>query len=190
MRDLKKILLSLGAVAAVAALATGGTFAVFTDSDSIASNDFDSGSVAVELNDDVGDAVISVSNLVIGDSKSGTLKVENVGDNKAIFTLSGDATGSEDLADAVHITINDGTNDVVDDVSLSEFNDDDGVEVGALAPGASKTFTIDISLPTTGTEEGDNALQNLEGSEETFIVDAVQRDGIDRDTDTTPEATD
>ncbi len=36
MRNLKKILLSLGAVAAIAALATGGTFAVFTDSESIA----------------------------------------------------------------------------------------------------------------------------------------------------------
>src|SRR5688500_14891754 len=150
MRDLKKILLSLGAVAAVAALATGGTFAVFTDSDSIASNNFDSGSVEIELNDGATGAVISVSDLVIGDSKTGTLKVENVGDNKATFTLTGDATGSSALEDAVHITINDGTTDVVDDVSLSSFNDGAGVDVGALAPAASKTYTIDVSLPTTG----------------------------------------
>src|SRR5688500_6277667 len=135
MRDLKKILLSLGAVAAVAALATGGTFAVFTDSESIASNDFDSGSVEIELNDGATGAVFSLSNLVIGDSKTGTLKVENVGDNKATFTLSGDATGSQALEDAVHITINDGTTDVVDDVALSSFNDGAGVNVGALAPG-------------------------------------------------------
>ena len=188
MRDLKKILLSLGAVAAVAALATGGTFAVFTDSDSIASNNFDSGSVEIELNDGATGAVISVSDLVIDDSKTGTLKVENVGDNKAIFTLTGDATGDADLEDAVHITINDGTTDVVDDVSLSSFNDGAGVDVGALSPGASKTYTIDVSLPTTGTDEGDNELQNLSGSE-TFDVDAVQRAGIDRDTDSTPEAT-
>jgi predicted ribosomally synthesized peptide with SipW-like signal peptide len=189
MRDFKKILLSLGAVAGIAAVATGGTFAVFTDTESIANNDFDSGSVEIELNDGATGAVISVSDLVIGDSKTGTLKVENVGDNKATFTLSGDATGSDDLEDAVHITINDGTTDVVDDVALSTFNDGAGLNVGALSPGASKTFTIDVSLPTTGTDAGDNLLQNLEG-EETFDVDAVQRAGIDRDTDSTPEAND
>jgi predicted ribosomally synthesized peptide with SipW-like signal peptide len=187
MRDLKKIFLSLGAVAAIAALATGGTFAVFTDSESIASNDFDSGSVEVELNDSATPGpVITVSDLVIGDSKTGTLKVENVGDNKATFTLTGDASGSQPLEDAVHITINDGTTDVVDDVSLTSFNDGAGVNVGALSPGGSKTYTIDVSLPTTGSDAGDNLLQNLSGSE-TFNVDAVQRAGIDRDTDSTPE---
>ena len=187
MRDLKKILLSLGAVAAVAALATGGTFAVFTDSESIANNDFDSGSVKIELNDSATPGpVITVSDLVIGDSKTGTLKVENVGDNKATFTLTGDATGSQALEDAVHVTINDGTSNVVNDVSLTSFNDGSGLNVGALSPGASKTFTIDISLPTTGTNAGDNLLQDLAG-EETFNVDAVQRTGIDRDTDATPE---
>jgi predicted ribosomally synthesized peptide with SipW-like signal peptide len=187
MRNLKKVLLSLGAAAAIAALATGGTFAVFTDSESIGNNDFDSGSVEIELNDSATPGpVITVADMVIGDSKTGTLKVENVGDNKATFTLTGDATGSQALEDAVHITINDGTSNVVDDATLTSFNDGAGVSVGALSPAASKTYTIDISLPTTGSDAGDNLLQNLAG-EETFNVDAVQRAGIDRDSDATPE---
>src|SRR5687768_1515196 len=76
--NLKKILLSFGAAAAVAALATGGTFAVFTDSQAIGGNAIDSGTVSVQLNDsDTASQFLSVSNMVIGDSKTGTLEVAN-----------------------------------------------------------------------------------------------------------------
>src|SRR5687767_285625 len=85
MRNPKKILLSLGAAAAVAALATGGTFAVFTDQEAIGGNNIDSGSVEIDLNDGSTDAVVTVTDMAIGDSKDGTLKVENDGDNKANF---------------------------------------------------------------------------------------------------------
>ena len=181
MRDLKKILLSLGAVAAIAALATGGTFAVFTDQESISGNDIDSGSVEIELNDSATPGpVITVSDLVIDDSKTGELKVENIGDNRASFELTGSWTGDGALEDALHIVINDGTTDVVDK-KLDGFNaDDPGVDVGSLAPGESATYYIEVSLPTSGTDAGDNLLQDLAGSE-TFTVDAVQRDGVNRD---------
>jgi predicted ribosomally synthesized peptide with SipW-like signal peptide len=194
MRNLKKILLSLGAAAAIAALATGGPFAVFTDQESIAGNDIDSGSVEIDLND-VNDGattpVVDVSNMAIGDSMDGTLKVENAGDNKASFVLTGSWTDSgeaDDLDDYVKITITQvgETTPAVNNVALSTFNGGAGVNVGSLVPGASKTYTIDVSLPTRGSNTLDNALQNLEGSE-TFTVDATQRAGVDHDIDSNPE---
>ena len=189
MRNLKKVLLSLGAVAAVAALATGGTFAVFTDQESIGSNTINSGSVEIDLNNGSTAPVVTVSNMAIGDSKDGQLIVKNDGANKASFVLTGDWIDTaevDDLDDYVHITINDGTTDVVDDVALSAFNSGAGVPVGSLVPGASKTYTIDVSLPTRGTDALDNELQNLEGSE-AFTVDATQRAGVDHNTDSNPE---
>ena len=186
MMNLKKILLSLGAAAAVAALATGGTFAVFTDSDAIGENNIDSGTVSIALDGD--DPVIDVSDMVIGDSKSGTLTVTNDGANKATYTLTGDSAGDEALESAAHITINDGTSNVVNDASLATFNDGAGVQV-VLSPGGTASYTVDVSLPTTesaGSEADDDDLQGL-SLVETFNVDAVQRAGVDRDTDSTPE---
>ena len=187
MRNLKKVLLSLGAVAAVAALATGGTFAVFTDQESIAGNDIDSGSVEIDLNDGSTDEVVSVTDMAIGDSKDGSLKVENDGANKANFDVTGDWTGDEALEGALRITVTQGATPVVTNVPLNTFNDGTGFDVGDLTPtgpGESKTYTIDISLPTGA---NDNALQNLAGSI-TFTADAVQRPGVDRNDPGDPEA--
>ena len=186
MRDLKKILLSLGAVAAIAALATGGTFAVFTDQESIAGNDIDSGSVEIDLNDGSTDAVVTVTDMAIGDSKDGSLKVENDGDNKANFDLTGSWTGAAALESAIHITISDGTTTVVPDTTLAAFNSGAGYDVGDLSPTDLETYTIDVSLPTTGDPEDDNDLQNLAGSQ-TFTVDAVQRPGVDHNDVANPE---
>ncbi len=188
MRNLKKLLISLGAAAAIAALATVGTFAGFTDSESISGNNFDSGSVEVDLNDGSTNAVVTVSNMVIGDTKSGSLKVENDGDNKASFTLKGSATGDSALLSAAKIRILDGTTEVLAPTSLSTFNSGSGYSVGALPPTGSdsKMYTIELSLPSQGSDSADNALQSLSASE-TFTVDAAQRAGANRDTNTTPE---
>ena len=187
MRNLKKVLLSLGAAAAVAALATGGTFAGFTAQDTVTGNDFDSGTVVVDLSNGSTGPVFSVADMVIGDTKSGTIKVSNDGANKASYVLKGSATGSEALAQAVQIVIKDPSDAVVYSGSLDGFNDTAaGFNLDALAPSTSRTYSVEVSLPAQANETADNALQNLAGSE-TFSVKATQRDGIDRDTDTTPE---
>lgn len=194
MRNLKKVLLSLGAAAAIAALATGGTFAVFTDQEAIGGNDIDSGSVEIQLNDSDATTptpVVTVADMAIGDSKDGTLKVENDGANKASFVLTGGWTGSTVLDDYVKVTITEvgQTTPVVDNVALSTFNGGAGVNVGSLTPtgaGESKSYTIDVSLPSRGSASLDNELQNLAGSQ-TFTVDATQRDGVDRNTVASPE---
>ena len=181
MRNLKKVLLSLGAAAAVAALATGGTFAGFTDSQSIGGNSIDSGSVSVQLNDsNTAGQFLSVSNMVIGDTKTGTLKVANDGDNRASYTLTGTATGDSALIGAAEFRILDGSTQVMGPTTISSFNGGSGFSVGSLAPGASKTYTIEVKLPAQANDAADNALQN-KSLTETFTVDAVQRNGANRD---------
>jgi predicted ribosomally synthesized peptide with SipW-like signal peptide len=179
--NLKKILLSFGAAAAVAALATGGTFAVFTDSQSIAGNSIDSGSVSVQLNDsDTATQFLSVSNMVIDDTKTGTLKVENDGDNKASYVLTGSATGDSALIGAAELTIKEGSTTVLGPTPFSTFNGGAGYTVGDLTPGQDKTYTFEVSLPTQGSNTADNALQDLSFTE-TFDADATQRPGTNRD---------
>ena len=195
MRNLKKVLLSLGAAAAVAALATGGTFAVFTGTDSLGGNNIDSGSVVVDIDGVAGDGtgpVLGVSDLVIGDTETGTLVVSNTGDNKASYDLTGSAVdGSVEepigqLAENLHITIQHGSDPAIFDGTLAAFNQHAGVDVAALSPGISRSYNVTVTLDGLAASD-DNVLQN-KSLVETFSVLAAQRDGVNRDTNATPES--
>jgi spore coat-associated protein N len=100
MKTSRRILLSIGAVGAAAAIAGMGTFATFTDSDN-AVQSIDSGTVTVDLAD-AGTATnrltIGAAGMVPGDTVQRRVVLTNDGDqNLASVTLSTTASSSNVL---------------------------------------------------------------------------------------------
>lgn len=100
VKQIKKILLSVGAVGAAAAIAGMGTFATFTDTDSV-SHTISSGTVDITLAASGADNRMSVgaSGMVPGDSLQRRVKLTNSasGQNLASVTLTTAATTSSVL---------------------------------------------------------------------------------------------
>jgi hypothetical protein len=154
----KKIALSAAAIGAVSIAAAGGTYANFTATPvTISGNAFAAGTL--EMDRSGSGAVFSAANMAIGGEASGSVTITNSGSLAGAYTLSGSATG--DLAPSLDLVI---------------YKDDDGsaaakIYDGALdgltsvglgtfaADGGAHTFYFHVSLPTTGSDAGDNALQ-------------------------------
>ena len=190
MRDLKKVFLTAGAVAAVGVTASVGTFAGFTDSENIANNQFSTGSVEIQLaGSPGGDNVLALDDMAWGDWTEGTLTVENVGENRASYYLHGSgapaSTGANDLADHMKINVLDGETSVTGGyVSLETFDRPAGWQLaGSIAQGAEKTYTVQVKLDP-GTLAADSAVFNQlaeQNISQTLTVKGTQRDGQERD---------
>ena len=159
-----KVALTVAALAVVSVLAVGGTFANFTATPTtISNNAFASGSLTMSRSGS--GAVLSASAMKIGDSASGSVTITNTGSLAAVYTLDSSVSGSNALAGQLRLKIykdvdNSGT--ALYDGALS------GVGSAALgtfaANGDAHTFYFHVSLPTTGTDAGDNAFQGLSSS--------------------------
>jgi hypothetical protein len=167
----KKMLLTLVAFAVIAIAAVGGTFANFTATPvSIASNSFASGSLSMTRSGS--GAILSASAMKIGDSVAGSVTITNTGTLAGVYTLAGSTSGSASLAAQLNLKIYkdvDGVNPIYDGplgsltASLGTF----------AASGDSHVFYFHVTLPTTGTDAGDNLLQALSTSA-TFTWSATQ----------------
>jgi spore coat-associated protein N len=168
---LTKILLSLAALGAVSVAAIGGTFANFTATPtSIASNAFASGSLTMTRSGS--GAIFSASAMKIGDTATGSVTITNTGNLAGVYTLAGSSSGSAALASQLHLTlykdVDGGT--AIYDGGLGSFS----AALGTFAAsGDAHTFYFHVSLPTTGSDVGDNVLQGLSASE-TFTWSATQ----------------
>jgi spore coat-associated protein N len=168
---LTKILLSLAALGAVSVAAIGGTFANFTATPtSIASNAFASGSLTMTRSGS--GAIFSASAMKIGDTGTGSVTITNTGNLAGVYTLAGSSSGSAALASQLHLTlykdVDGGT--AIYDGGLGSFS----AALGTFAAsGDAHTFYFHVSLPTTGSDAGDNVLQGLSASE-TFTWSATQ----------------
>ena len=169
---LTKILLSLAAIAVVAVAAVGGTFANFTATPTtISSNAFASGSLTMSRSGS--GAIFSSVAMKIGDTATGSVTITNTGTLAGAYTLAGSNSGSSALANQLHLTLykdaDGGT--AIYDGSLGGFS---SVSLGTFtANGDAHTFYFHVSLPTTGSNAGDNALQGL-SADESFTWSAVQ----------------
>ena len=155
----KNILLSLATVAAVSAAAIGGTYASFTATPTtIASNAFTTGTLAMSRTGS--GAIFTAGNMKIGDTATGSVTINNTGSLAATYTLDGTITGDATLAhdlglkiyadvDSSGTPIYDGALDGVSALALGSF----------AATSGTHTYYFHISLPTTGSSAGDNALQ-------------------------------
>lgn len=154
----KNILLSLATVAAVSVAAIGGTYASFTATPTtIASNAFTTGTLSMTSSGS--GAIFSAANMKIGDTATGSVTINNTGSLAAIYALTGaitgDATLAGDLKLKIYADVDSGT--PIFDGSLDGVS---GLALGTFAAtSGSHTYYFHISLPTTGSAAGDNALQ-------------------------------
>jgi spore coat-associated protein N len=168
---LSKLLLSLAAIAVVAVAAVGGTFANFTATPTtIASNAFASGSLTMSRSGS--GAIFSSAAMKIGDTATGSVTITNTGTLAGAYTLTGSSSGSAALSAQLHLTlykdVDGGT--AIYDGSLGSLS----ASLGTFAAsGGAHTFYFHVSLPTTGSDAGDNALQGLSASED-FTWSATQ----------------
>ena len=170
---LTKILLSLAALSVVAVATVGGTFANFTATPTtISSNAFASGTLT--MNRSGTGAIFSSVAMKIGDTATGSVTITNTGTLSGAYTLQGTSGGSSTLANQLHLTLykdTDGSGTPVYDGSLGGFT---SVALGTFAPtNDAHTFYFHVSLPTTGSNAGDNLLQGL-SADESFTWSAVQ----------------
>ena len=168
---LTKILLSLAAVGVVSIAALGGTFASFTATPtSIGSNAVAAGSLTMSRTGS--GAIFNASAMKIGETATGSVTITNTGTLAGAYTLAGSSSGSSALASQLHLTVykdTDGGTEVYDG-ALGTFS----ASLGTFAAdGGSHTFYFHVSLQSTGSDAGDNALQGL-SADETFTWSATQ----------------
>jgi spore coat-associated protein N len=168
---LTKILLSLAALGAISVAAIGGTSANFTATPtSISSNAFASGSLTMTRSGT--GAVLNASTMKIGDTTTGSITITNTGNLAGAYTLQGSSSGSAALAAQLRLTVykdvDSGT--AIYDGPLGSFS----AALGTFAASTgAHTFYFHASLPTTGSDAGDNLLQGL-SADETFTWTATQ----------------
>jgi spore coat-associated protein N len=166
-----KILLSVAATAVVTVAAVGGTFANFSATPTtIASNAFASGTLTMTRTGS--GAIFNWASMKIGETASGSVTITNTGTLAGAYTLSGTSSGSAALANQLNLKlykdVDSGT--AIYDGPLGTFSSSLGT---FAAGGGSHTFYFHVSLPSTGTDAGDNQLQGL-SAEETFTWSATQ----------------
>lgn len=178
MRSLNsRLLASLGAVASVGVLAVGGTYANFTATPAtIASNAFTTGTISMSRSGS--GAVLSASALKIGHASTGSVTISNTGSLAADYTLAGSASGNAALRDALQLVVyKDADADAeakLYEGALSGFSSAAlGTFAAAGETGDAHTFYFHVTLPTTGTDAGDNAFQGVTASA-SFTWSAVQ----------------
>jgi Camelysin metallo-endopeptidase len=170
---LTKMLLSLAALGAVSIAAIGGTFANFSATPtSISSNGFATGTLTMNR---AGSGVIfNASAMKIGQEATGSVTIQNTGSLAGVYKLDGAATGDASLISKLHLTIYKDTDGSGTPVYDGAFGGLTSAALGTFAAnGDSHTFYFHVSLPSTGSDAGDNLLQGLAASE-SFTWSATQ----------------
>lgn len=160
-----KVLATIAAVGTVSVAAVGGTYANFTATPTtISNNAFTSGSLTMSRSGN--GAVFALSAAKIGDEATGSVTITNTGNLAGVYTLDGTTSGSGALAGQLNMKIykdNDGVaGSKIYDGALSSFS---SASLGTFAAtNGAHTYYFHVSLPSTGTDAGDNAFQGLSAS--------------------------
>jgi hypothetical protein len=155
-----RILLTIAAVVAVSALALGGTYANFTATPTtISSNAVTSGTQTMGRSGS--GAIFSAANMKIGDTATGSVTITNTGSLAATYTLDSSVTGDATFGGALKLTIYaDNDNAAGSKIYDGALNGVSSLALGNFAAtSGSHVYYFHVSLPTTGTDAGDNALQ-------------------------------
>jgi hypothetical protein len=120
-------------------------------------------------------AIFSLSGAKIGDEATGSVTITNTGSLAGVYTVDGSTAGSAVLAGQVNLKLykdNDGVaGSKLYDGALSSFA---STSLGTFAAnGGAHTYYFHVTLPSTGTDAGDNALQGLSATG-TFTWSATQ----------------
>lgn len=186
----KRLALTVLVLALFAAFTSVGTLAVFTDSDTITDNAFDTGHVALKLS--TTSALVTYSDMMPGDTKTQALVLTNDTSTDTIrYAISSSATNADSkaLKDQLNLVIKtvDATDpatpcDAFDGTQLysGDVDSTDGKLVGDKAQGsqtgdrtlasqASETLCFRVSLPLSTTNTHANAATTV-----TFAFDSEQ----------------
>ncbi len=168
-----RLLLTIAAILAVTAVAVGGTYANFTAiPTTITSNAFASGSLTMTRSGT--GAILSASAMKIGDSATGSITITNTGNLAGLYALSGSTTGSSVLAGQLQLKIYADADNTGTPIYSGALSGVSSASLGTFAAsGDAHTYYFHVSLPTTGTDAGDNVFQGLSTSA-TFTWSATQ----------------
>lgn len=169
-----KILLTLASIAAVSAVALGGTYAAFTASPTtIASNAFTAGTLTMSRSGS--GAIFSSGNMKIGDTATGSVTITNTGSLAAAYTMDGAITGDSSLAGQMGLVIYaDNDNVAGSKIFDGQLNGVSGLSLGNFAAtSGAHTYYFHVTLPSSGTNAGDNVLQGKTATA-TFTWNATQ----------------
>jgi predicted ribosomally synthesized peptide with SipW-like signal peptide len=161
---LMKVLATLAALAAVSMLAIGGTYANFSATPvTISSNAFATGELTMARSGS--GVVFDLSNAKIGEEATGSVTIENTGTLEGAYSLEGAVAGS--LAPSLQLKIYKNTDNAAGSLlysgTLAGFTS--AVDLGRLAAKTgSATYYFHVTLPSTGSDAGDNALQGKSAS--------------------------
>ena len=110
----------------------------------------------------------------IGDAASGSITITNTGNLAGVYSLSGSTTGSSALAGQLQLKIYADADNTGTPVYSGVLSGLSSVSLCTFAAsGDAHTYYFHVSLPTTGTDAGDNAFQGLAASA-TFAWSATQ----------------
>ncbi len=147
---LRKLLATLVAVSVLASFGVFGTFAVFTDSQSVDSNTFTTGSVDISTNPTT--ALVTFSDMAPGDEVTNPITVTNNGSLELRYAVT--STTTEDtLAAQLDLTIKSG----VTTCTNAGFDTDGTVLYGPADLGSTAGIDV-IGDPTQGADAGDRTL--------------------------------
>ena len=167
---MKKILLSLSAIAIVGVIAVSATTALFSDTETSTGNTISAGTLDLKVDDNdlSGSALITVANAVPGGSDFVTGNVSNAGSIPGTLSLAVTQTSNDDissnepeaastdttlgagepgeLCDAMQVQVEYGTTLVYPFGSLSGIS---SLSLGTLSAGASETYKLSYQIPDT-----------------------------------------
>ena len=147
---LKKLLASLLVVSVLASLAVLGSFAVFTDSETVDSNTFSTGSVDIATSPTT--ALVTFSDMAPGDQVTNPITVTNDGSLELRYAVT--STTTEDvLAAQLDLTIKTG----VTTCTNAGFDTDGAVIYGPGDLGSAAGINV-IGNPAQGGDAGDRTL--------------------------------
>ena len=152
----KRLLIALALLLIAAAVAVGST-AVFTSSSANPGNAFTAGTL--EVSGDNG-AILSMANMVPGDSVDGSATIENTGDVSGAFSLTGEITadaagpqaGAAPLSEALQLTITEGGTTVYSG-AYDAFPGESPVDLGSWGSGTSHTYDFTVTFPDGGASD-------------------------------------
>lgn len=166
-RNSRRLIVAI-VVLLVAAVVVAFSFSLFSSTSANPGNVTASGIMEMDNSAD-GQAILTAQDLLPGDSASGTVTVENVGDAGGDFTLSAgnlvDEPADPALSGVLTLTVTDGGTTVYSGL-LNAFA---GADLGTWAAGESHTYTFTVTFDSASGNEYQGARSSVD-----FTWDATQ----------------
>ncbi|HET6651826.1 MAG TPA: TasA family protein [Nocardioides sp.] len=142
----RKVLVPLATLLAAGAVAVGSG-ATFSSQSANAASTVTSGTL-LQSNSKAGAQIFGLSNLKPGDVVNGSVVIKNTGTLPGTFTLRETSSANAFDADMLKLTITDGAKTLYTG-NFGGLADNELVDLGQYAAGASKTYTFSVALDAT-----------------------------------------